>query len=169
MRIPRGSLLFILLWTSIGAAGPTTTRAQQLPVMTPVTAQRLLADLRHGGARVTVVNFWATWCIPCREEFPGYVRLGREFEADGVEVVFVSTDYPEDVPEARHFLSEQGVTEPSYLKVGRDEDFVRAIHDGWSGALPATALIGPNGGLVDFWEGKTSYEDLKSRVLTLLH
>ena len=136
----------------------------QLPPLEEATASEILADIRSDSAAMTVLNFWATWCAPCREEFPVYLRFGREFRDEGVRMMFVSTDFAENVPEARQFLAEQGVTATTYVRSGNDRDFINAFYEQWSGGLPATLLYGPNGTLVDFWEGSVSYEALKTRV-----
>ncbi len=83
-------------------------------------------------------------------------------------MIFVSTDFPEDAPEARQFLAKYGVTGRTYMKSGNDATFINAFSKGWSGALPATALLNGDGTLIDFWEGKTSYETLKKRVDSVL-
>lgn len=140
----------------------------QLPPIQTATARQIKQVIKARPSTVTVVNFWATWCIPCREELPVFVRLGREFDPSTVRVLFVSADFPEDLPEARHFLAEHGVSDVSYLRVGDDQEFITAFNEGWSGALPATALYGRGGELAEFWEGKTSYEDLSERVLRVL-
>ena len=100
----------------------------QSPPLVPATAEEVLAAVQESGAAMTVLNVWATWCVPCREEFPDLIRIGREFDSQGVDVVFVSADFAEDLPEARQFLLEQGVTEATYWKDGDDDAFIRAIH-----------------------------------------
>ena len=65
---------------------------------------------------------------------------------------------------ARKFLSEHGVDFETYIKTGKDEEFVNGLSADWSGALPATFVYDGRGRLVQFWEGKTSYPILKKRV-----
>src|SRR5687768_6490353 len=59
----------------------------------PATAEQLLARVREPGARATLVNVWATWCGPCREEFPALVALAERRRADGLRVLLVSADF----------------------------------------------------------------------------
>lgn len=136
--------------------------------LTPIDAAGLLAVVREPGATATLVNVWASWCQPCREEFPDLVALHRQWADRGFRLVFVSADFAEDVPGARAFLAEQGVGWPTYLKTGDDMQFIDTLDAGWSGALPGSFLYDSNGRLVRFWEGKASRDSLVARILPVL-
>lgn len=146
-----------------GSAAPAA-QAQDVPVVEPATHSEILDAVAQNGARITVLNVWATWCAPCVEEFPHFVRFGREFASEGVQVTFVSVDFVEDKSAAQAFLAEQGVTERTFLKDEKTTPFVNAFSEEWSGAVPATFVYGPDGTLLDFWEEKTDYATLKDRV-----
>lgn len=163
-KVRRIGLVFLIL--CIGTS--TITRAQN-PELVSATHDEILRAVNQNEAQVTVLNFWATWCVPCVEEFPYFVKLGNTFDDRGVEVVFVSTDFPEEKAAAQTFLAEHGVTGTSYLKKGKTTPFVNAFSEEWSGAVPATFIYDAEGNLVDFWEGKTDYETLKERVLAVLN
>ncbi len=135
---------------------------------TPVDGPGVLAAVKAGGAKVTLVNVWASWCQPCREEFPDLVRLARELEPQGFRIVFVSADFPEDVPAAKSFLAEQGVGGPSLLKTGDDMQFIDTLDPAWSGALPGSILYDSGGRRIRSWEGKASYDSLRARILPAL-
>ena len=115
-----------------------------------------------------LVNVWATWCIPCREELPDLIRLRRNYHDKGFELLLVSADFDVETEELVSFLTEQGVDFPSYLKTGSDMDFIEGLHPDWSGALPATFLFNGEGELAKFWEGKATYEDLEDPIRSLL-
>ena len=134
----------------------------------PVSLDELKRTIDSRQGRVVVVNFWATWCMPCRVEFPDLVKFGKEFEDQGVDMVFVSTDFESDLPMAAEFLKEQGVPWRSYVKMGVDFEFIDAFHTQWSGALPATFVYDRDGNLRAFWDGITSYAELESQVETIL-
>jgi len=155
-----GSCAVVLLAAHISI----TAAHGQLPSVKTAAASEILADIRSSTAAVTVVNFWATWCAPCRDEFPALLRVAREFESKDLRMMFVSTDYAEKVPEARQFLARQGISTTTYVRSGNDEDFINSFYREWSGGLPATIIYGPNGTVVDFWEGSASYETLRTRV-----
>jgi len=143
-------------------------RAQE-PVVEEVTLEQFKQILDENDAALTVVNFWATWCAPCIEEFPHFVQLGKDLADQKVTVFFVSMDFEDEKPLVEAFLAEQGYSGTSYLRTGKDHVFIMGIHDEWSGVLPATFLYSQNGSLADFWQGTpVDYETLKERVLGAL-
>jgi len=92
------------------------------------------------------------------------MHVAREFSGQGLRTVLVSTDFEGEEDGARRFLSEHGVDFDTYIKTGKDEEFVNGLSADWSGALPATFVYDGRGRLVRFWEGKASYPILKRRV-----
>jgi len=130
----------------------------------PVTIDELRHVVRAGGARVVLLNVWATWCVPCREEFPDLMRLRREYRERGLRLVLVSADIDSQIPAAKRFLAEQAVDFLTYLKQGADMPFIDSLDARWSGALPATLLYDGAGRQLWFHEGKTSYDSLKTRI-----
>ena len=124
--------------------------------------------IEQAEAEVILVNMWATWCVPCREEFPDIVRLQREYASRGLKVVFVSGDVEAETEQVLEFLAAQGVDFPSYLKVGKDMEFIDTFCPEWSGLLPATFIFDSEGFLLHFWEGAASYEQFESHVLQAL-
>jgi thiol-disulfide isomerase/thioredoxin len=137
-------------------------------MVTAADAPAILAAIRAPGARATLVNVWATWCVPCREEFPELVRFERTWRNRGVRVLFVSGDFEDQLPQVRAFLSLQGVTAPSWIKTGDDMAFIDGLHPKWSGALPATFVYDSTGTLVRFWEGKADYARFESEIRTAM-
>ena len=105
------------------------------------------------GANATLVNVWATWCVPCREEFPALMKVARNRAADGLRVVLVSADFPDQLPEVRRFLAGHGVTDTSYIQTGKEMAFIQDMNPEWSGALPATFVYNRDGALELYWEG----------------
>ncbi len=150
--------------TSDRASG---AKADTLP-LEPVTAEQLLARVHEPGARATLVNVWATWCGPCREEFPAIVSLAERRRADGLRVLFVSADFDDQAPAARAFLAEHHAPGPWLLKTGRDMEFINGLERRWSGALPVTIVYDSNGSPVEFWEGGADSARFEAAVAPLL-
>ena len=107
-----------------------------------------------------LINFWATWCKPCVEEFDDMVRIGKQ-AGDSLSVYFVSGDF--DIAKAETFLNRKGITGWSGFKDGKDEPFINAVSIEWTGALPFTQLV-YKGKVLDEWEAKLPVEELENRV-----
>jgi thiol-disulfide isomerase/thioredoxin len=97
--------------------------------------------------RVLLVNFWATWCEPCREEMPALVRSAKRFPARDLAVVLVSLDSQKTGPvQVPKFLAEQKAPFVSWLAKARDpQDFIDAVDPNWDGSLPYTLLYDRGG------------------------
>src|SRR5215510_1571297 len=74
------------------------------PALRPADGAELLRQVRASGARVVLLNVWATWCQPCREELPDILRLRRELGQRGLAVVLVSADFDDEGRAAAQFL-----------------------------------------------------------------
>jgi len=139
-----------------------------LPAVTPATSSEVLAATRDADAKVVLVNMWASWCGPCRMEFPDLVKLQKDYAARGLKVVFVSWD---DTPQiASKFLAKQGVTTASFIKSSAqgDQDFINSINPKLTGAIPATLIYDSTGKLRDMWEGAVSYEEFSQKINSVL-
>ena len=154
-----------LLFAGCAKAPPVPVERVQIRT---ATAAEILRAVREPGARAVLVNMWATWCGPCREEFPDLVRLQRNYRARGLKIVFISWDTDPEV--ARRFLAAQGVDYPSFVKSGaeRDPQFIDAFDMRWSGAIPTTFLYDGQGRLQGFWEGEQTYQILEQKVMDAL-
>jgi thiol-disulfide isomerase/thioredoxin len=110
----------------------------------------LLQRGQAGAGRPLLVNFWATWCEPCRKEFPDLVKIGSEYLGRDIEFALVSAD---DVSEIKNsvpkFLREMHATAmPAYLLNATDtETAIQQVDQEWGGELPATFLFDRQGKL----------------------
>jgi thiol-disulfide isomerase/thioredoxin len=125
---------------------------------------------KHKG-KILVMNFWATWCTPCKEEFPDFIKLHKAYASKGIAVVFVSIDEDDEKTkkQALAFLRRQQAPLPSYIKArGDDEQFINAVHPKWSGAVPATLIYDKTGTLVEMKVEETSLDELEKSLQTVL-
>jgi thiol-disulfide isomerase/thioredoxin len=127
-------------------------------------------DTLRFGDRVTLLNFWATWCEPCRAEMPMLDRFRREhsdraFDLIGVTRLYEDPDgVDEEIEEIRSFLDELGT---SYPMVVADRNG-RAFSDYRAESLPTSVLVDQSGRIVDFAIGASGTERLLEQALTLL-
>ena len=164
----RAALVVLAAALVAGCGGGTGAGGKVGPPIEPADADQVLAAVRAPGARAVLVNVWATWCVPCRDEFPDLMRVERELGPEGLRMVLVSADFDESLPQARAFLADHGVNFPSFHKTGDDMRFINTLDTLWSGALPATLLFDGAGRRVAFWEGRQSYESLARAVREVL-
>ena len=119
--------------------------------------------------KVLLVNFWATWCQPCRKEMPALAKLAARLAPKGMVLATVSADEPEDESTARAFVRESGVKGPAYLKqVKNDDKFIASLDAKWSGALPALALYDRAGKKVRVFIGEADLAKVEADLLKLL-
>jgi thiol-disulfide isomerase/thioredoxin len=152
-----------------GSATHTASSAQvdTLP-LEPVTAEQIHQRVLEPGARATLVNVWATWCDPCREEFPALVALAERERSRGLRVLFVSADFDDQAPMTRRFLAEHRAPGPWLVRTGRDQEFIDGLDRRWTGALPVTIVYDPAGKPVQFWEGGADSARFAAAVEPLL-
>lgn len=166
-----GAFLAALLLTAlptapaIGADG----HAGSAPLLQPVDAEGLERVIDAQRGKVVVLNFWATWCEPCREEFPDLVRVAREF-SPRLALVTVSLDDPDlAASTVTSFLKEMKAPAPALIKRPGDPDpFIRSVDPEWSGALPATFVHAADGRRVHAVYGPVDRPRLLAMVKPLL-
>jgi thiol-disulfide isomerase/thioredoxin len=126
-----------------------------------------LVDSHKG--KVVLYDFWATWCAPCRAQFPQLVQLEEKLRSRGVEVVTISADDREHQAAAEKFIQMFRVAGPAYLKQADDDDrFINTIDPKWSGALPALFLYDQGGHKVRSFIGETDMPALERAIHKLL-
>ncbi len=153
---------------ALAAAVALTAAGAPVP-LTPVDEPGFDALLRAHRGKVVLVDFWATWCDPCREELPVLIKLGQRLRARGLVLITVSADEPEQESEATQLLEKTGAPRPAYVKRPRsDEDFINHIDRKWSGALPALFLYNREGQRVATFIGETPASEIEAAVSKLL-
>jgi thiol-disulfide isomerase/thioredoxin len=116
-----------------------------------------------------LINFWATWCEPCREEFPDLVQINSEY-AGRIDFVTISLDdlaeINRDVPK---FLAEMKAEMPAYLlRTTNETAAINAVNTDWNGALPFTILYDEKGATAYTRQGRVVLADLRARLNGLL-
>ena len=152
--------------TSARAALSARRAAVIEPVVEPMSGIALKGFLRAARGRPVLLNVWATWCGPCRAEFPGMLAAVRRHPE--LRLVLVSADFDGQLPAVKSFLAQHGIADTSYLKTGGDQDFIDALSPAWSGALPATLVLDASGRKVAFWEGEADTTRFETAIVRAL-
>jgi peroxiredoxin len=140
----------------------------EAPATTADFALRDLAGKTHSLAswrgKVVLLNFWATWCPPCRREIPLFIDLQRRYEKQGLQIVGISIDNPEAV--ARYW-QEMSINYP--LLIADETTYeLMAAYGNRQGGLPYSVLIAADGRIAEVKIGAYSREELETALKPLL-
>ena len=123
----------------------------------PSGASRSLAEFQ---GNVVVVNFWATWCAPCREEMPGFVRLQERWKDRGVRFVGLSDEEPAKV---ERFAADLKINYPLWVGSDQAGELSRRLGNRL-GVLPHTVILDPAGKPMDTKVGPYHEKDLEAKL-----
>lgn len=138
------------------------------PAFAAKNARKLtLRDLNGNKARlsdyaggIVVLNFWATWCGPCKEELPRLAKMADQYSAQNVVFVLASIDEQKKLGAVRDFVAQQKVSLP--VLVGADVDLLEQLSG--TNVVPATLIIDDKGEIVRAINGEAREEDIKEAV-----
>jgi len=150
-------MLFFLSLFSLFESGIKT----RIPVMDFDSFETYL-DQRND--TIYVMNFWASWCLPCREELPDFERLHKTYQSESVKVYLVSLDLPGQI-ESRliPFLDKNKITAEVILLDDPDfNSWINKIDSTWGGGIPATLIYNKHDRV--FLNRKTDFEELGKNV-----
>jgi thiol-disulfide isomerase/thioredoxin len=138
-----------------------------LPVI-DLSAYKAIVAGNRGGA--LMVTFWATWCEPCRDEFPMIADLAKKYGPAGLTVIGVNLDDEASVASAKQFLEQAHVTFANYrVKQGIDVNaFYQAVNPAWQGMLPQTVFYARDGHVARYLTGAhppAAFEDAVRLIL----
>ena len=178
LRHLRMRLFLLILLTGLAAVGFLT--GQAAPGQSNGTGTTEAADIRQidldglkkllqrdpKDTRPLMVNFWATWCDPCREEFPDLVRIDADYRTKGLKFVAVSLDDVADIKTTvPQFLKEMKASMPVVLlNVNDPEPAIKMVDPTWDGQLPATFLYDKEGKVVFRHFGRIKPEELRAAI-----
>lgn len=137
--------------------------------MVPVDEASYPKTVAQQKGKVVLVNFWATYCVPCRAEMPALVRLQEKLKARGFQLITISADEPEQEGDAIKFLDKTKVPGPHYIRRAKSDDvFINKLDAKWSGALPASFLYDRTGKKVRAFFGEADLKALEAAINSLL-
>jgi peroxiredoxin len=115
--------------------------------------------------KVILLDFWATWCPPCRKEIPGFIELYNTYKSRGLVVIGVSMDDTEDTAAVKSFATQMKMGYPILLGFGRDDDLKPAFGEL---PLPTSFVIARDGRICGRHDGLTAKEQVEREVVGLL-
>lgn len=159
---------------------------KKLPVsIEPIDAEGVAALKTNKSDNYRLFNIWATWCVPCVDEFPELVSISRQFDMRGFDFVTISLDDPKHEARALEFLKnygagptdrakkrikEDGRMTNHYLFTGSNQDALGAVLDPeWPGPIPHTILVAPGGDIIWRHNGIISGDVARSQIADALN
>lgn len=143
-------------------------RRAPLPVVQEIDAEGLRKILQRdtNAPRPLLVNFWATWCTPCREEFPDLVQIAKDYKERNLEFVIISLDDPAELKTGvPRFLQRMRAQMPAFLLNADDSNAaISAVDPEWAGGMPATFLFDTGGQVVYKHLGPIKPEVLRAEL-----
>jgi thiol-disulfide isomerase/thioredoxin len=154
---------------ALGLALSLTAVRASAAELKPVDEAGYAKLLAASKGKVILVNFWATYCVPCRKEMPQLVALESKLRARGFQFVTISADEPEQQGAAGLFLDRIKVPSPAYIRKAKDDDkFTALVDQKWDGALPALFLYDRQGRKVKSFFGGADLSVVSAAIEKLL-
>lgn len=151
-----------IMFLFIGVPAAAVAQAKSVPKLSLRNLQHQRVSLDKFKGKVVLLNFWATWCPPCRAEMPDFVKWQREYGGKGLQVIGI-TYPPTDLREVRRFTRSIRVNYPILLGTQK----TKALFDS-SDTMPVTIIVGRDGKVIDRIEGIILAEEFEKKVNPLL-
>jgi thiol-disulfide isomerase/thioredoxin len=156
----------MLILGGLASASAQTPSPKDPPLIDSQDFQKLLQQYK---GKPLLVTFWATWCEPCRDEYPMLNELAKQYAPQGLKVVGVSLDQDGDLILMRRFLARYKPVFPNYRKKKGEEDaFVQAVLPGWNGSIPASFFYAKDGKQIGHLVGAGDHETYEAAIKMLL-
>jgi thiol-disulfide isomerase/thioredoxin len=133
--------------------------------LTPDGLDSLVRQARRKG---TVINVWATWCGPCREELPMLAKVSARFENRGLVVLPLSVDEPENESKVAPMLKEFGFAGPYYVASRPLDALKRSLDPTWPGNIPVSFLLDGKATRRFFWTAQVYESELLPKLEAFL-
>lgn len=148
-------------------SNPDSQTSNTIPAIdfTVYTEDGISVNLSDYYGEPIVVNFWATWCGPCKSELPAFEKLSNEYINEVTFMMVNLTDgAQETIPGVTDFIKKNGYTFPVYFDTEMDAALTYGVY-----SIPATLFIDADGNIVASQLGAMSEDTLKNYIKTLLN
>ena len=139
-------------------------------VVETINVEKLEEFLSNRNDKPLLINVWATWCVPCREEFPDLVEISKKYKTK-IDFVGISVDFPEEIDsKVIPFLEKHNAGFTNFIVDVKDPDhFINLLNKEWSGAIPATFLYDKNGKQLKYLVGKTDLDGFDKMISSVIN
>jgi thiol-disulfide isomerase/thioredoxin len=159
--------MVLALFAAVSTLAAPQAAAPSDPKLIDAQGYQKLVEQYRGKA--VLFTFWATWCEPCRDEFPMVNELAKQYAPQGLHVVGINLDQDGDLILMRRFITRYKPVFPNYRKKAGDEDaFVQAVLPGWNGAIPASVFYAKDGRQIGHLLGAGDRATYEAAIRSLL-
>lgn len=161
MRVRHCLLLFVIYMNTVIFAHAQSTKSIKITEL-----EKMITESKTP----MIVNFWATYCMPCIAEMPAFEKLAARYKDKGVKLVFVSLDMQDDYPaKVDSFIAKRKIQNTAvWLDETNADYFCPKVDPKWSGAIPATLFINQKKNYRSFFEKEFSEEELEKEIMAML-
>ncbi|MGB7280844.1 MAG: TlpA disulfide reductase family protein [Candidatus Acidiferrum sp.] len=175
MKIRSATATLLLLAAGTAFAGLAVFAAPQTRVARDpelIDVQGFQKILQQNRGKPLLVTFWATWCEPCRDEYPMVNELAKQYAPKGLRVVGISLDDDGDMILVRRFLARYKPIFPNYRNTPGEQaefdTFKQTVMAGWNATLPASFFYDRDGRQISHFIGEKSREQYEEAIRELL-
>jgi thiol-disulfide isomerase/thioredoxin len=125
-----------------------------------ITIDQLNNRIKNGEDTTYIINFWATWCVPCVKEMPALEKFEQNFKTEKIKLLLISVNFRSELSTAvLPFVKSQNIKSEIFLLDEKDpQEYIDRIDSSWSGAIPSTLFIKNEKRI--FFEKDLTYDDI---------
>jgi thiol-disulfide isomerase/thioredoxin len=137
-----------------------------------ITADDLQKMINNRNGKSLLINVWATWCLPCVEEFPHLVKIAEEYRNNNLDFLSISVDFGKKADSlVAEFLAEQNNPQFTVYIVSEKSagEVIELLNGKWDGSIPATFIYNPQAVQQSFILGSRDYNYFKKNIDAVLN
>ena len=164
------SLILIMLITISSVNGHEKETSSSDMKVKKINTDQLNKIINNRNGKYLLLNVWATWCDPCREEFPALIKLSEKYK-DEIDFIGISVDYPDEVDtKIKPFLKLVEVKFVNYVNAEKDVDkFISNLNQDWNGSVPATFIYDINGNQIKYFIGGKTFDEFEKEISSIIN
>lgn len=153
---------------SVNSQHPKDTQAESRDIRLLESYEDMDSLLASHKGKTLVLNLWASWCQPCREEMPVLVQYANDVKGTDVEVLGISFDFKDEIDSSLiPYMKEARVEFSVAVYTGENDPFIKRMGHGWDGGIPVTYFVDKSGKIRELHQGPITRKELESSVAAI--
>lgn len=165
----KSKLFLTLVLTTILVSGIFAQSTKKI-IVEDIDKVKLEKLIKNRKGKILLLNIWASWCAPCKKEFPDLVKIADKYKKSKVEIVGLSVDDREDLKsEVIPFLEKNNVNFKIYLQNFKNIEELIELFPQWQGAIPLTVIFDSKGNQKKFIIGMRDFAFFDNAIQEVLN